>query len=55
VVHEFAEILGQPAATAARFLGRHLHGDSIEARVVTLGVASNQRLELICLGHGVDL
>jgi hypothetical protein len=51
-VHQLAKVLGElPVPTPGRF-GGHLHGNRIEARVVSIRVASNQRFDLCCVCHG---
>lgn len=51
-VDELTQLLGEVSVTVARGLCGNLHGDRIEPRFVPLRMGSNQRLNLVSLGHG---
>jgi hypothetical protein len=44
LIDQLAQLLGELAVTAPRRLRRYLHGDRVEARVVAIGVATDERL-----------
>lgn len=53
LVDQVAKLMSEFAVAAPGGLGRHLPRDGVEAGVVSLGVASDQRFGLVGGGHGV--
>ena len=51
LIDEVTQLLGELAVTCARRLRGHLHRDRVEPRVVAIGVAPDQRLDLVSGRH----
>lgn len=53
LVDQLPQLFSQLAMAAAGGFGSHLHGDRIEARVVAIRVAPDQRFDLCSISHDI--
>ena len=52
LIDQIPEILREIRVTIASGLGSNLHRDRVEPLFVSVCVASNERFDMVCVGHG---